>query len=391
MDIAGDGKPALEVRNAGIQATEIKHPDEGELVDECHSREAMARMTELVFGANRTVRLSAYSASSLSQGRLMRYVDVDTTPGPGETWVDVQQVLLEEGYVWWKPESLEPAHNESYHVAAEVGMRAGGPLYNPNYHLGPCKEGPAQSTPVSLSLKYNGYSPVHGNYVNGEYARVRNGGDTALSLAGWTIRDSSHVMTFTFPKGAVVKAHSSVVVRAGKGTASGTTFYMGRTKNPFPDPVYSVAYPGDGLYLLDPDGDVRSYMLYPCVTTCTSGVKDKITVTVQYDAPGNDAENPNGEYVQIQRASGVSSVSLAGYVVERYPYNRILPAGTVLDAKHPTLRVRSGIGKDNVTGSIMSVYMGVDHGMLGNTGGSVVVRDLVNARFACVAWGSTRC
>ncbi|HYN74607.1 MAG TPA: lamin tail domain-containing protein [Candidatus Limnocylindria bacterium] len=391
VDIAGDGKPAVEVRNAGIQATEIKYPAAGKMFDECHSLEAKARMSELVFSAHKQVRLSAYSASSQSQGRLMRYVDVDTTPGPGETWVDVQQVLLEEGYVWWKPERLEPAHNASYHVAAEQGMQAGGPLYNPNYHLGRCKEGPAQATPISLTLKYNGYSPTYGSYVNGEYAKVRNGGTKTLALAGWTIRDSSHVMTFAFPKSATVKAKSSVVVRVGKGTATKSTFYWGRDRNIFPNPVNGLAYPGDGLYLLDPDGDVRGYMLYPCVTTCSTALAGKIKLSVQYDAPGVDADNVNGEYVQIERASGVTSVNLAGYVLEHLPYNKILPTGAVLDDQHPILRVKTGTGTARLTGSVMSVYLGVDHPVLGNSGGSATVRDAFNARFACVAWGSARC
>ena len=54
---------------------------------------------------------------------------------------------------------------------------------------------------------------------------VRNGGTTARSLKGWTVRDAAnHVYTFGI---FTLGAGKSVVLRTGKGTNTGTTRYWG--------------------------------------------------------------------------------------------------------------------------------------------------------------------
>lgn len=387
VDVFGDGtKKPVEVRNAGIQATEIAHATAGIKTDECHSREAMARMTELVFTEHKHVRLSAYNASSSASGRALRYVDVDTTPGPESNWVDVQQVLLEEGYVWWKPEKVEIAHNASYHVSAETAMRNGSVLYNPNYHLGACKQGPRQDTPIRLTLNYNGYLPNKGNTINGEWIRVYNDSDTDLSVAGWTITPAKHDDTFVFPKGTKVPAQGFVTLRAGSGKATSKTFYWKQSTNPFTDPVYGLAWPGRGAYLLDPDGDVRAYMAYPCTGTCSDPLRGRVKISnVQYNAPGVDQTNPNGEYVEIKSTSG--TVDLSGYVIERYPYNKVFPTGTILKSGE-TLRVKMGRGTNQLSGTTPVVYLGSDHGILTDSGQQIVLRSAENVRLDCDAWGS---
>ena len=61
--------------------------------------------------------------------------------------------------------------------------------------------------------------------VNGEYVVIKNGGTTARSLTGWTVRDAqNHVYKFgTFTLGA----GKTVVLRTGKGLNTRTTRYWG--------------------------------------------------------------------------------------------------------------------------------------------------------------------
>jgi len=61
--------------------------------------------------------------------------------------------------------------------------------------------------------------------VNGEYVVIKNLGNTARSLTGWTVRDAAnHVYKFgTFTLGA----GKTVVLRTGKGTNTSTTRYWG--------------------------------------------------------------------------------------------------------------------------------------------------------------------
>lgn len=61
--------------------------------------------------------------------------------------------------------------------------------------------------------------------VNGEYVAIKNGGTTARSLTGWTVRDAqNHVYRFgTFTLGA----GKTVLLRTGKGVNTTTTRYWG--------------------------------------------------------------------------------------------------------------------------------------------------------------------
>lgn len=88
---------------------------------------------------------------------------------------------------------------------------------------------PAQAaSPVQLGrIQYNspGTDRATNLSVNGEYVVIRNGGTTARSLTGWTVRDAqNHVYKFgTFTLGA----GGTVVLRTGKGINTRTTRYWG--------------------------------------------------------------------------------------------------------------------------------------------------------------------
>ena len=66
--------------------------------------------------------------------------------------------------------------------------------------------------------------------LNGEYVQLKNTTKKAITLKGWTVRDttkrSDHVYTFgTFTLGA----GKTVTLRTGKGTNSATNRYWGRS------------------------------------------------------------------------------------------------------------------------------------------------------------------
>jgi lamin tail-like protein len=61
-------------------------------------------------------------------------------------------------------------------------------------------------------------------HLNQEWIQVRNFGSTPRSLAGWRVRDAAN-HTFVFPAGFVLKAHSTVTIRTGKGRNTTTTLY----------------------------------------------------------------------------------------------------------------------------------------------------------------------
>ena len=69
---------------------------------------------------------------------------------------------------------------------------------------------------------------------NQEYVVVHNGGTTAASLGGWTLRDlprpstPSHV--YRIPSSFKLRPGASVRVHTGRGTNTRTDLYMGRTQ-----------------------------------------------------------------------------------------------------------------------------------------------------------------
>lgn len=74
----------------------------------------------------------------------------------------------------------------------------------------------------------------------------------------------------------------------------------------------------------------------------------QLQVTVNWDAPGRDSENLNGEYVAVRNA-GTSDVRLGGWWVRDTMLRRfVFPAGTVLRAGK-TIYVHAGAGTNSAT------------------------------------------
>ena len=68
--------------------------------------------------------------------------------------------------------------------------------------------------------------------------------------------------------GNELPGHGSVYVHVGKGHSTTTSKYWGLTAPVFDNPTSDALAIGDGGYLFDPRGDLRAWMLYPCVVAC---------------------------------------------------------------------------------------------------------------------------
>lgn len=372
VDIAGDGKGALKVRNAGIQAMEVAHP--GYRL-ECHASAASARMTALTAG--KRVRLSAQSAASTSEGRLLRFVEVSS----GGSWVDVQLKLLQEGHALWLNFGHEPAHAQAYHLAMEKAAAAGHNLWDDDY----CGKGPSQGARLRMWVNYDANGDDNKN-LNGEYVRVKNLGTTPVSVAGWHIRDASHTPPYVFPAGTVINAGQYLTVRVGSGTRTRTTFYWGQRTSQFGNTGTAGAV-GDSAYLFDPQGDIRAHVSYPCVYRCTDPLAGKVRIdSITYDAVGDDFSNVNGEWTSISAVDPRQRIDLSNKVLELGGHIWEIPGGSYLNpGEH--LRVYSGRG----TNSRLKAYWNSAAPMLPNAGGRVSLRNTEGTRLACRAYGSARC
>lgn len=263
IDVHGDGtsKPK-PIRLIGVQAMEqtVYHPTVAKRRGECHALTATARVEQLVKASGGYVRLTAQHASSHSdvRSRPLRSVAVKINGG----WRDLGLDLIRNGHALWQPIPVEWAWNQAYRTAAQQAAREGRNMYDSDT----CGVGPHQQAKVGLQVNYDPDGTDARN-LNGEWFRVTNASRLALPIGGWWVRDSG-LRRYTFPAGTVVPANGSVYVHVGTGTATGTHRYWGQSAPVFANPTFDAMALGDGGYLFDPRGDLRAWMLYPCVVGC---------------------------------------------------------------------------------------------------------------------------
>ena len=296
VDIARDGsRSSVPVRMTGINTTEqtLYSSVASRRRGECHALEATARLERLLRRNRWRVRLYALDPSSHSGRRLRRVV---ATKLRGR-WRDLNRRLITEGHAVWLPNGREYAWNEDYgrRSAYAAGKRRN--LWDPTY----CGPGPNDESPLELTV--NGDT----RFLSEEWVRVRNLDPiNEVHLGGWWIRDSE-LKRFVFPDWATLPPGESLTVYVGEGTHTWTEFFWGHRKPLFRNIGHNAI--GDGAYLVDPQGDMRAWMTYPCVGNCTDPYQDALKVTVK----------PRGrEYVTVTNV-GSFAVDLQGYRLHSPP------------------------------------------------------------------------
>lgn len=334
VDIDGDGRGAVPIRNAALQTTELNrsshHP-------ECHSVTAYFRMRQLLpVGAR--VRLSAYRYASTSgldaygQTRYVRYIDARDAR-TGQYTVDVQRVLIREGHGVWKPEPVESAREAYYHLVMQVAMREHRNIWNDHT----CGIGPEQGARLRMWINYEA-DGVDSHNLNGEYVRIMNAGPTRVSLAGWKLRNPSQIVGrtyygrplyyYTFPSGTALLPGHWLNVYPTRGISGGYRYHLNEPLLPYFPNVSNPrrGYPGKSMFLLDPRLDFRATATYPCLVACYGPRVHIANVS------------PRGavEYVDLRVNSGVTTpqdvtgvvVGNDGWVKELRPGTRLLPGRT---------------------------------------------------------------
>ena len=351
---------------------------------ECHSLAATAALESMAPIGSR-VRLAAQDLSGRSGDRYRRSVAYSSNGA----WADAGSSMVKLGNVLWLPNSVEYAWNRSYNQWAQEVAKTGVRLWDNDS----CGYGPNQGSNLQVYAQWDA-DGTDGVDLNGEYVRIRNRNySTAVDLSGWWVRDSFNRGTskhagYVIPQGTVLPAGQTLTVYAGSGTDTATSLFWKQTAPVFENVTASPTYMGDGAYLFDPQGDLRGSSTYPCATTalCADPLDGKVAITaVQYDAPGDDAVNPNGEYVRI-KSLATAPIDLEGYQVVNFPYvydiykNSVLQPGETM-----TLFVGSG------TSSRLTRYWGKPAGIFNNAGETVSLTNFRNHTLSCRAWGTGRC
>ena len=380
IDVLVDGGSETRIRLSGIQAFEA---------GECGADIATDRLTTLVEG--KRVELRAHDANATSLGRPIRSVHLPLASGGT---ADINELLLLEGMGLWFPLGSEVTDIADYHVAATHARRLGRGIWRDDL----CGRGPQHGHPIDMWVKSDA-DGNDGENLNDECVRIVNRhASVALDLSGWLVRESSQFRFdpseegYRFPSRTVVPAGASLVVRVGSGTTSALEHFMGspsalfdnadRTIGPGGGPGTGLGM-GDGVYLLDPRGNIRQAFTWPCVVDCSTPLFGALVIDhVEYDPPGVDTAD--NEYVELRNTSS-SRIHLDGYQLRnRTVFHEFVP-GTYLDADE-VLRVTVGRG----TQSRLQQYWGQDGPILRNAGDWVDVVSFDERFVDCVDWGSER-
>ena len=267
VNIRGDGtsKPR-RIRFIGIQAMELHVYSHtlSKLRGECWGVDAARNLHHILNG--RRVRLTARHADSHSgrNVRLRRFVAVKVDG----VWTDTGAMQISAGLAL--PDLLpdEFTHNLDYARRAQAAVAGGVGMWGNSTR---CGMGPAQEDTLQVSVNWDA-DGNDGENVNGEWIDITNTGPAPVDLSGWWVRDAAYrgykAHGYTFPPGATVPAGDRVRVHVGHGSDGGGTYYWGLDQPVFANVTGGRRWLGDGAWLFDPQGDLRSWDMYPCRYAC---------------------------------------------------------------------------------------------------------------------------
>ncbi len=381
VDVRVDGRTTeVRVRLTGIQAFEA---------GQCGAAMATSRLRQLVEG--KRVELRARVASSSSLGRPLRSVHLPLASGGT---ADVNRLLLLEGMGLWFPLDPEYTGNVDYHVAATHARLLRRGIWRDDL----CGAGPSAGHPLQMWVKSDADGVDNAN-LRDEYAVVVNRHPTrAIDVGGWLLRESSQFRQhpteegYRFPAGTTIAPDGFVRVRVGSGSDTATDLHLGSSVPLFDNADRSTgtdANPaagrgsGDGVYLLDPRGNVRLAFTWPCVVDCATPLAGRLVIDhVEYDPPGVDTAA--NEHVRLRNVSD-GRISLDGLQLRNVTVAHELRFGTYLDPGE-TLTVHVGVGAQSRTNQ----YWGQTGPILANGGDRVDLVTFDERLVDCVDWGSGR-
>lgn len=367
VDLDGDGtKSPVHVRMTGINTPEESvHTDRAtDRLGECHANEAAGRLESLLKAGRNKVRLAAQDPSSHSRGRLKREVSVRIR----SKWRDVGRVMIREGHALWMSGSAEWAWNRAYSTLAQQAAARQVGIWDPDY----CGFGP----PANLKIWANA-NPEGARDVDGEWIRIRNLDPVnPVSLAGWRVRDSG-LRGYVLPSSATLAPGAELTVWVGEGGDAPPDYYWQLRTSIF-DNVRDERASGDGAYLIDPDGDVRAAMQYPCRYACSDPLTNAVAVE----------PHPTGREWVVLRNVSAAPVDLEGYRLATGSHSYAFGPDSVMQPGEELRVDLRGDPADDVHGQ---KYWGLSSYVLGNGGGRMVLSSMAYVRVGCAAWGTGSC
>jgi len=368
------------IRFLGAQAMEI-HPTANGTPNDCWADEATQRLIELTGGVGATVTMRAQDASVKIQNRFARHIFATNN---GEE-INIVKTLLEEGLVLPFLHNTENIYNTEYTQIAQIAKSQNINIWSSNNHC----NSPANSTNTYFEILV--HSDANGNddtNVNDEWVKIKNISGTSVDISNWWLRDSD-LSFFQFPSSTILSNNEEIIIHVGNGTNTPNTFYWGLSQSIFANyggSVYLMDYLDDSANPNDdilPKGNVKSSFIYPCIGECSDNLQGKIDLSVNYDAPGDDNQNPNGEWIRITNTSN-ENINLQNYQIHSEPEgsdNYVFMESTPLDVGEE-LFLYIGSGTD----TLLKKYWGKPRSVLANDSDRVWLDTLDSRLIADFSW-----
>jgi endonuclease YncB( thermonuclease family) len=372
IDVIFDNDPSrhvFQIRHIGVQAMEetVYSNNPAKRRGQCHAVQAANVIQSLVERGHWRVRLSAQTYRTDRIDRLFRSPAVKINGH----WIDMGKVETTKGVVLWMNVNGETAWNQIYNTLDQRAQLKHIGMWDPTA----CGSGPDQSVPLKTWVMSDplGDDPAD---LNGEYIKVLNQSATqSVSLANWWVRDSG-LRRYTFPAGTVLRPGHTITVHVGSGQDTAETFYWGLPATIFENTATGGGQ-GDGAYLFDPKGDLRSYLVYPCLVSCSDPNQGAVQITA----------HPFGvEYALIKDVSN--------HPVDLYGYELRTPGGYGFDEDstlQPGETMQVDVKGDPSSDTRLHKHMGIDGAYLPDSGGALKVTTFDEIPLSCDSWGSGHC
>jgi len=371
VDAPGDGIAGpVSVRITGINAAELSvYGSATRRRGECHAVEATARIEQLIRRSKGRVRLAALDPASHSRNRLRRAVAVKING----RWKDVGRLMVKEGHALWLPSRPEYVWNRGYSLLAARAAAARLGIWSTNY----CGPGPSETSPLQVWANWDA-DGTDADFVNGEWIKIRNLDPVnEVPLGGWWVRDSQ-LRRFTFPSWATIAPGDTITVHVGEGPDTWTEFFWGLRQSVFENATDGENALGDGVYLFDPEGDLRTWMMYPCRLDCSDPNVGALEITAK----------PAGRESITIRNVAAHAIDLSTYRLAATPYGYGFPSDSVLQ---PGQEMKIDTVGDPSEDTPLSKHWGETGPILRNAGDDVRVTTYTGIQLACYAWGDRSC